>query len=171
MVFQNDKSRSFRVRRRVPQGSVLGPVLFSLFINDLLAFLPCSVSFFLYADDLAIWSSSLSVPAAVEATQGVSIRLERCSEFWCFSLNPRKCEVSFFLVYRPPSSPPAQPLLFQLPPPFQSHSNVSWGDLRPHFLFLNVYLRRRPSFFSSQGLELFLCFLIGPLQEVPLSSL
>ena len=98
VVYQNHKSRSFRVRRGVPQGSVLGPVLFSLFINDLPASLPSSVSCFLYADDLAIWSSSPSVPTAVEATQGALFRLERWSEYWCLPLNPSKCEASFFSV-------------------------------------------------------------------------
>ena len=98
VVFQNHKSRSFRVRRGVPQGSVLGPVLFSLFINDLPASLPSSVSCSLYADDLAIWSSSPSVPTAVEATQGALFRLERWSEYWCLPLNPSKCEASFFSV-------------------------------------------------------------------------
>ena len=90
VVFQNHKSCSFRVRRGVPQGSVLGPVLFSLFINDLPASLPSSVSCSLYADDLAIWSSSPSVPTAVEATQGALFRLERWSEYWCLPLNPSK---------------------------------------------------------------------------------
>ena len=98
VVFQNHKSRSFRVRRVVPQGSVLGPVLFSLFINDLPASLPSSVSCSLYADDLAIWSSSPSVPTAVEATQGALFGLERWSEYWCLPLNPSKCEASFFSV-------------------------------------------------------------------------
>ena len=99
MVFRNHKSRSFRVRRGVPQGSVLGPVLFSLFINDLPASLPFSVSCSLYADDLAIWFfSSPSVPTAVEATQGALFQLERWSEYWCLPINLRKCEASFFSV-------------------------------------------------------------------------
>ena len=96
VVYENHKSRSFRVRRGVPQGSVLGPVLFSLFINDLLAFLPSFVCCSLYADDLAIWSSSSSVPTAMEAALGALFRLERWSEYWCLPLNPSKCEAFFF---------------------------------------------------------------------------
>ena len=98
MVYQNHKSRSFRVCRGVPRGSILGPVLFSFFINDLPASLLSSVSCSLYADDLAIWSSSLSVSTSVEATQGTLFGLERWSEYWCLSINPRKCKTSFFSV-------------------------------------------------------------------------
>ena len=60
--------------------------------------MPFSVSCYLYADDPAIWSSSPSVPTAVEATQGALYRLERWSKYWCLPLHPSKCEASFFLV-------------------------------------------------------------------------
>ena len=95
VVYQNHKSCSFRVRRDVPQGSVLGPALFSLFINDLPASMPPSVSCSFYADDLAIWSSSPSVSTAVEATQESLFQLKRWSEYWCLPVNPSKCEASF----------------------------------------------------------------------------
>ena len=98
MVYQNHKSRSFRVRRGVPQGSVLGPVLFSLFVNDLPTSLPSSISCSLYADDLAIWSSSPLVSTAVEATQGALLRLERWSEYLYLPLNSNKRKASFFSV-------------------------------------------------------------------------
>ena len=98
VVYQNQKSCSFRVCQGVLQGSVLGPVLFSLFIDDLPASLPSSVSCSLYADDLAIWFSSPSVPTAVEATQGALFRLKRWSEHWCLPLNLSKCEAPFFSV-------------------------------------------------------------------------
>ena len=98
VVYQNHKSRSFRVRRGVPQGSVVGPILFSFFINAFPVSLPSSVSCSLFADDQAIWCSSPSVPTAVEATQGALFRWERWSEYWCLPLNPSKHEASFFSV-------------------------------------------------------------------------
>ena len=163
VVYQNHKSRSFRVRRGVPQGSVLGPVLFSLFINDLPASLPSSVSWSLYADDLAIWSSSLSVPTGMEATQGALFRLDRWSEYWCLSLNPSKCEASFFSV--DPHQVNLQSNLLLLGFRLRSFNSTS--------TFLGVTFDRTLSFSkpcifaqgrvfpTSQGLTLYLCFIMG----------
>ena len=64
-------------------------------ISLLLCLLPSAA---LYADNLAIWSSSPSVHTAVEATQGALFRLERWSEYWCRPLNPSKYEAFFFSV-------------------------------------------------------------------------
>ena len=121
MIYQNHKSRSFRVRRGVPQGSALGPALFFLFINDLSASLSSFVSCSLYADDLAIWSSSPLVPTAVEATQGALFRLKRWSEYWCLPLNPSKCEATFFSV------------------------NPHQANLQPNLLLLGSRLRFNPT--------------------------
>ena len=98
MLYQNHKIRSFRVRRGVPQKFILAPVLFSLFINDLPASLPSSVSCSLYADNLAIFSFSPSVPTAVEASQEALFRLKSSSEYWCHFLNLSKCKTFFFSV-------------------------------------------------------------------------
>ena len=146
VVFQNHKSRSFRVRRGVLQASVLGPVLFSLFINDLPASLSSSVSCSLCADDMAIWSSSPSVPIAVEATQGALFRLERWSEHWCLPLNPSECKASFFSV--DPHQANFQPNLLPLCSasvsiPLQLFLGSPSTALFP---FLNMYLHWRPSF-------------------------
>ena len=95
----------------------LALVLFSLFINDLPASLRFSVSCPLYAENLVMWSSSPSVPAMVEATQGALNRLECWFEYWCLSLNPRKREVFFFSVN-----------------PYQA-------NLLPHLFLFNYFLR------------------------------
>ena len=121
MVYQNHKRRFFRAHQGVPQRSVLGPAFFSFSTNNLPAPLSSSVSCSLYADDLAIWFSFPSVAAAVAATQGALIRLERWSEYWCLPLNPSKCEAFFFSV--------------------DSHQ----ANLQPHLLLFNSRFRFNPT--------------------------
>ena len=66
----NSHSYHFLLRRDVPQGLVLVPVLFSLFfINDLPASLLSTVKVSLYADDLAIWASSPNVELQLQLSR------------------------------------------------------------------------------------------------------
>ena len=89
-------SRSFRIRRGVPQGSVLGPVLFILFVDDITKDLPRDAHASLYADDLTIWSSSPDPLKAFSVVQSSLAVLETWSNLWRLPLNPKKCESSFF---------------------------------------------------------------------------
>ncbi|KAH0818593.1 hypothetical protein GEV33_004199 [Tenebrio molitor] len=74
----------------VPQGSVLGPLIFTLFINDLPSVLDCEV--LLYADDAKIFQTINSLSDA----DNLQRNLDRLN-IWCTSnklnLNPRKCKV------------------------------------------------------------------------------
>ena len=131
----NSCSRSFRLRRGVPQGSVLVPVLFSLYINDLPTFLPTSVKTSFYADDLAIWASSPSVECATSVVQAALNRLVEWSSKWRLSLNPLKCETSFFSL--DPYQSRIQPSLHILNTPLK---------FNPHPTFLGVTFDRTLSF-------------------------
>ena len=50
-------SKSMKMREGVPQGGVISPTLFLLYINNITTVLPRHVSNTLHADDLAVWSA------------------------------------------------------------------------------------------------------------------
>ena len=81
------------IKHGVPQGSILGPLLFSLFINDLpLSITNPNVSCTLFADDATLDFAALEVLQIEESLQSA---LNDISS-WCFSnkmvLNPTKTE-------------------------------------------------------------------------------
>ena len=117
-------SRSFRIRRGVPQGSVLGRVLFILFVDDITKDLLRGAHASLYADDLAIWSSSPDPLKASSVVQSSLAVLETWSSLWRLPLNPKKCESSFFSTdphqanFQPRLNLLGFPLLFNPTPKF-----------------------------------------------------
>ena len=57
------------MKKGVPQGSLLGPLLFNIFINDLLDHIPPCATVYNYADDNTLSSSNAELPQLIEDLQ------------------------------------------------------------------------------------------------------
>ena len=74
----------------VPQGSVLGPLLFLLYVNDLPSCLTCSVRMF--ADDTKMWKLIAQNSDSYDLQQDLE-RLREWNDQWLLKFNPDKCHV------------------------------------------------------------------------------
>ena len=77
------------VHSGVPQGTVLGPILFVLYINDLVENLESGVS--LFADDAKLYRE-VKDHSDVEALQRDLQRVEEWSRIWLLTFNINKCK-------------------------------------------------------------------------------
>ena len=88
VVVEGEQSDPAPVTSGVPQGSVLGPILFLVFINDLPKCVGSSCR--LFADDTIVYKE-ISSPADSAALQQDLEALQRWEERWGMSFNPSKC--------------------------------------------------------------------------------
>ena len=89
IVIDSKFSYPSKVTSGVPQGSVSGPLLFQLFINDLPNGIESSVK--LYADDVLIMRS-ITTPNDHQILQNDLIKLAIWSANWQMPFNLAKCE-------------------------------------------------------------------------------
>nr|VZI45517.1 unnamed protein product [Spirometra erinaceieuropaei] len=78
------------VESGVPQGSVMGPILFLIYVDDAARALDCEVAMF--ADDVKLWSV-IQGSAAEDRLQMNLNRLEEWSNRWLLQCNVAKCSI------------------------------------------------------------------------------
>ena len=85
----NERSSWSKVTSRIPQGSVLGPLLFVIFINDLPNLVDSDV--YLFADDTKIFNI-ISKQQDIEQLQSDLYKLSDWSDTWLLKFHPDKCK-------------------------------------------------------------------------------
>lgn len=94
VTINNKKSNKKIIKAGVPQGSVLGPKIFNIYLNDIPKFEKTNLA--LFADDTAIYANSHSAIVAAKQIQIHMSILEPYYNKWKIKLNEDKTEVIVF---------------------------------------------------------------------------
>ena len=79
VVVNGTKSKRVRMKQGLPQGSVLSPLLFLLFINDINKEIPDNVQSLLFADDASLYTMHTDLNIAQDQLQVAVSAVERWS--------------------------------------------------------------------------------------------
>ena len=116
-------SNSCLFKQGLPQGSVLAPLFFLFYINDLAEHLPEDVLNSLFADDVAILGTARERNDATALVQHAVTIVERWSIIWKIKINVGKCEVAGF----------------------SAHTNDTHEDWSPVITLANKILKDKPN--------------------------
>ena len=96
VIINAKTSNSFPINSGVPQGGVLSPLLFTLFVNDLDQKLSSNCKVLQYADDVKIITSGYTQQEAVTYLHEEASNLSRWCSDWGLTLNPKKSKICIF---------------------------------------------------------------------------
>ena len=133
VIIKGKESTLLTINAGVPQGSILGPLLFLIFINDIVLEIGCSIK--LFADDTTIY---VIIEDKYEGANTLNLNLNKVhqwSEKWLVTFNPQKTEC--LLISR--KSANVHPTLYLNDEPIQevsTHKHLGlvfnkmgqWGD-------------------------------------------
>ena len=131
--FENCKSDLLKVKTGIPQGSILGPLFFSVLINDIVKS-SRKLSFLMYADDTTIYFNLEDFPA-LNREQEINKELEKLNLWFKLNkltLNVDKTKCMFFHKRR------------AVPSINLSMNNIPI-DIVPHFNYLGIILDKHLS--------------------------
>ena len=94
--FNNELSDTRCIRQGLPQGSVLAPVLFIFYIDNLAELLPADTVNIMFADDVGIKGAGPSITIAQEKVQKAVDIVTTWSKAWKLNLNATKSECTAF---------------------------------------------------------------------------
>ena len=119
VIYANSSSQFHSISAGVPQGSIIGPLLFFVYINDIVD--PIRSNIRLFADDTGIY---ITIDSPTDAALQLNTDLESInlwSKSWLVAFNPAKSESHFYS--RKLNKPNHPPLYF---------NNVEIKDVTTH---------------------------------------
>ena len=105
VVLSGQSSSPLPINASVPQGSILGPLLFSVFIDDVVE--QCNNNIYLYADDSTIFApvTSSNGPEVAASLNEDLERIRKWADVWKVTFEPSKCKAMILSRRRNPSRP------------------------------------------------------------------
>jgi len=95
---KHHKSKIREMKHGVPQGGVLSPTLFLVFIKDILEKMPKGVRGAMYADDLVLWCCEKDIRIANLRLRDALRELENWSRTWMVKVNEDKTTFTVFTL-------------------------------------------------------------------------
>lgn len=96
VYIRNHQSSLLPIIRGVPQGSVLGPLLFNVYLNSIVN-IDQGLKFIIYADDCTILFSGPDVNELVTKCNQLLNRLREWSDINLLKINPAKTKLCYFV--------------------------------------------------------------------------